>query len=146
MKQYKITNPKYSGEAVVTYNKQGLLNRIDTSSTNMSADVILHFKAAVPATLAQLEAGIGFTTETKIIEADYKVSFEDFWAKYPHKRNSYKVQEVWNRMSNAEQVEAYLNIDLYVRYCRKENSWYKPMLGDRYLRSKEYKTDWNNLK
>jgi hypothetical protein len=146
MQQYVITNnERYSGDAVVVYNAQGQLIKIDTSATNMDAATLQAFKAIVPVRVQELEAGTGFTAATKIIAQDYEVSFEDFWKKYPLKRNRYKAEECWRRMSKGEQIEAYINIDEYTKWAKKQFEGYQPMLADRYLRSKEYKTNWKKV-
>jgi hypothetical protein len=147
MHQYAITNQeRYSGEAIVMYNAKGQLIKIDTSATNMDALTLERFKAIVPVRKEDLEAGRGFTPATIIVAMDSEVSFDDFWKLYPLHRNRYKAEECWRKMGKAAQVLAYLNITEYVKWGKKQFEGYSYMLADRYLRTKEYLTEWNKLK
>jgi hypothetical protein len=108
----------------------------------------MHFKHATPATLHQLlSPGVvkPFSNETVIIEADFEMSFDIFYKDYPLKRNRYKVEKAFNNLSKSDQVKAFYSLHNYKKYLTR-NSWQTPMIGDRYLRDKEFETEWNKIK
>lgn len=110
----------------------------------MSAQTIAHFKNAVPATIAALEQGGCFSSQTLVVESGFEITFEKFYEDYPLKRNRYKAEKYWATMNKSDQVEAWASLTGYKKYL-KANSWLKQMICDRYLRDKEYKTEWSKI-
>lgn len=145
MQKYLISNPRFLGEAHITYNNEGNLIIIDLSNTNLNSTILQAFKNAIPPTEDQLINGNSFTQATKIIEENYTVTFEQFWQRYPLHRNRYKAEIVYNKLSVSIQIQAYENLQQYIKYCKRNASYYTPMLADRYLRTREYETNWNKL-
>lgn len=145
MRRFIITSPKYAGAAELFYNEKGTLSKIDLSQTNMDEFTVQHFKNSVPATVIMLVNGKGFSKETTIVEGDLNVTFELFWQDYPLHRNRYKVEQIWIKLSKTDQVKAFYNLHSYKQYLSK-NNWLTPMIADRYLRNKEFETEWNKLK
>lgn len=144
MRKFLVTSPKFTGQAELTYNGRETLCRIDCTDTDMDQHTIQAFKAAVPSTLAALLQGKGFSSETTIVEAGYEVTFDLFYADYPLKRNRYKAEKVFDAMSKTDKVKAFNSLHFYKKYCTR-NAWYTPMIADKYLRNREYETDWNKL-
>lgn len=139
MKQFLITNPRYTGEAILLYNESGVLFRIDTGETDMQPDVIAHFKYKVPVLVDGLKTA--FSAETNVVEKALVVSFEAFWKKYDHKFNRDRCEALWKRMSKSDQVLSYYKLDLYHRYLRKNATQIK-MHPDTYLRNKAWLNDY----
>lgn len=142
MRRFLITSNKFSGTAELFYNEQDHLAAIDMRQAIMPADVKAAFKRAVPVCLTDLSKS--FTEGTTIVEADFVVSFKQFYDEYPLKRNRFKAEQLFEKMSKTEQVKAYYSLKEYNQYC-KRNSWYTPMIADKYLRNKEYETEWRTL-
>lgn len=145
MRRFFITSAKFTGQAELLYTASGILSCIDATNTNMDEETIKAFKRAVPANIAGLAAGEGFSADTVIVEADFEVDFNLFWKDYPLHRNRYKAEQLFNKMAKTEQVKAYHNLKLYKDYCR-QREWYTPMMADKYLRSREYETEWNKIR
>jgi hypothetical protein len=145
MRRFLISNAeKFTGTAEVTYNNRETLCKIDCTGTDMGEMVIAHFKSAVPATIAGLMHGKSFAPGTTVVEDGYVVTFEMFYKDYPLKRNRYKVEKAWNKLNNSEQVIAFNSLHFYKIYLTRAN-WQTPMIGDRYLKDREFETDWNKL-
>lgn len=145
MRRFLITSPKYNGQAELVYNEKETLCMIDCTKTDMDETVITAFKKAVPAKVSSLLGTCtSFSADTVIVESDFIVSFKRFYDEYPMKRNRFKAEEVFNRMNKTEQVKAFYSLHHYKKYCSK-NQWYTPMIADKYLRNKEYETEWNKL-
>jgi hypothetical protein len=144
MRKFLITSPKFTGIAELIYNAEGTLIVIDCSKTNIDVMRMDHFKRAIPVSLAGLLNNHSFSPDTVIHEADLVISFEEFWQNYPLKRNRYKVEQIWKKMSGTDQVKAFYNLQHYKKYLSR-NSWLTPMMGDRYLRNKEFETEWMKI-
>lgn len=145
MRRFLINSPRFSGQAELMYNDRDTLCKIDCTQTDMDQMTVAHFKHAVPATIPDLLRGKGFGADTTIVEAGYEVTFEQFYADYPLKRNRYKAEEVFNKMNKVEQAKAFNSLHFYKAYCTR-NSWITPMMADTYLRKREYETEWNKIK
>jgi hypothetical protein len=145
MRRFIITSPKFAGQAELVYNEKETLIMIDCTRAGMDEVTIAAFKRAVPVTISTLAGpASGFSSGTLIVEADFVVSFKRFYDEYPLKRNRYKVEQVWNKLNKPDQVKAFYSLHFYKKYLSK-NNWLQPMIGDRYLRNKEYETEWNKL-
>lgn len=132
MKRFLITSPKYTGQAEILYNDSGVLCKIDCTDTNMSNQIIHHFKTSVPAKVEDLQNS--FSSQTTIIEAEYEVSFDMFWKKYNKKINKSRCILLWGKLNKAQQVLAYFGIDQYDRYLKKE-TWRGKADPETYLRN-----------
>jgi hypothetical protein len=146
MRKYLITNPLYSGHVAVLYNAAGLLVLIDFAETSMGENYITAFKAAVPAHSSQLASA--FKPGTTIVEAALKITWEEFYEDWPYKRNAFLGKKIWVKMNEADKVIAYYNKKDYISYCKRQQSKYdyQPMMVDRYLRQREFETEWKKLK
>lgn len=145
MRRFLITSPKFTGQAELVYNEKETLCMIDCTKTNMDENIITHFKRMAPATIAYLQNAHAFSSETMVVEADFVVSFKRFWDEYPLKRNRYKAEQLFGKMSKTDQVKAFYSLHHYKKYLSKNSGWLSPMIADRYLRNKEYETEWNKL-
>jgi hypothetical protein len=143
MKKLLITNPKFTGEVEVYYN-DGILQRIDFGATDMMAGDIAVFKNIVPAVYHELQGAFG--SKTTIVEDAFEITFDMLYKDYPLKRNRYKGEKIFEKMDKTDTVEAWFNLIEYKKYLRRNSHYLTPMIIDRYLGSKEYKTDWSKLK
>lgn len=144
MRRFLITSPKYNGQAELVYNEKDTLCMIDCTKTDMDENVITAFKRAVPSTVQQLQAGSGFSADTTVVESDFVVSFKRFYDEYPLKRNRYKAEQVFAKLSKTDQVRAFYSLHHYKKYLGR-NSWLQPMIADNYLRNKHFETEWNKV-
>lgn len=144
MKRFLVTNTeKFTGQAELVYNDKGTLCIIDCSDTDMGEDIIKHFKNAAPVTIGLLASA--FKHPTIIVEGGFDISFERFYKDYPLKRNRYKAEKAWLKLSDTDQIKAWHSLSSYKKYLNK-NSWMNPMIADRYLSSKEFETEWSKIK
>ena len=139
MKRYLITNPRYNGEAMLLYNPDGLLQKIDLSQTDMSAITITAFKKSVPAVSTELQTA--FSEETVIVESDVVITFEQFWAKYDHKFNKTRCNQLWDRLNKTDKILAFFALDKYNKYLRKHPTQAK-LHPDTYIRNKAWLNDY----
>lgn len=141
MKRFLITSPKFSGQAEIFYNSDGVLCRIDCTDTNMTAIMVHHFKNAVSAHLMELSQK--FSSDTVIVEAEYEVSFDMFWKKYNKKVNKSRCILLWSKLNKSMQVQAFFGIDAYNKFLKKEGEWRKPVDPENYLRNKYWENEYN---
>lgn len=143
MRRFLITSPKFSGQAELVYNEQEVLCMIDATKTGMDENTIAAFKRAVPATIAQLATGQSFGTETTVVEADFVVSFKRFYDEYPLKRNRFRAEKCFEKMTSSQQVKAFYSLPGYKKYLNRTNIF--AMGADRYLTERHFETEWNKL-
>lgn len=146
MKRFLITSPKFNGEAEVHYNERGTLSCIDLRNTDMDEMTVAHFKHATPATLTRLLSpgpACSFSHETVIVEAEFEVTFELFYKDYPYKRNAYKVRAQFEKMNKSDKVKAFYSLHEYKKFLSRTGCF--AMIGDRYLKDKEFETDWKKV-
>jgi len=139
MKQYLVTNPSYTGEAILLYNGTGLLQKIDLTQTDMDANTVARFKRAVPATSDLLAQS--FSEQTTIVASELIVAFEEFWLKYDHKYNKARCEAIWERLTKSEKIQAFYSLDKYFKYLRKHSTQAK-LHPDSYLRNKAWLNDY----
>lgn len=142
MRRFLITSPKFNGQAEIIYNARETLCCIDMTNTDMDEMTVTHFKQSVPVTISSMATA--FSAITTIVEAGFEVSFEKFYKEYPMKRNRYKAEKVWQKLNDTEKVEAFYSLLSYKKYINR-NTWYTPMIADKYLRDREFETDWNKV-
>lgn len=135
MQRFLITSPRYTGEAILLYNGEGLLQKIDCTQTDMDAQTITHFKRAAPVTVDGLQAA--FNAPTVIVESEIVITFENFWKKYDHKFNRDRCEKLWDKLSKTDKVLAYFGLDKYHKYLRKNPLQIK-LHPDTYLRNKAW--------
>ncbi len=144
MRRFLITNSeKFTGQAELVYNEKETLCIIDCSNTNMDQTTMLYFKNAAPITIATM--GKAFSKDTTVVESDFEVTFDKFYKDYPLKRNRFKGEAAFNKLSKTDQVKAFFSLHAYKKYLTR-NTWLSPMISDRYLKDHEFETDWNKIK
>lgn len=145
MRKFLLTSTKFTGTAELVYNDEGLLRVLDFLQTSVTTEqFFLYLKMPPPLTIEHLKNGVGITSTMTVVEAEYEISFEEFWKAYPHKRQRFLVEPVWNKLNTSERVKAFFSLPSLAAY-KKKNPWYNIMLADRYLKEKHYETDWKNL-
>ena len=143
MKRFLITNKKYTGAAEVYYNAEGTLVIINCKETNMDADTIRSFKKAVPATLQELTTGSGFSNDTTIVQAGYRISFDEFWKKYNKKINKMRCIPLYDKLSDTETIECTEGIKAYDKFLNKVEVRQK-LDPENWIKMKAWENDWRN--
>lgn len=139
MKRFLVTSPRFTGTAEIVYNSDGILCRIDCTDTDMDANTIYHFKAKVHPEVEHVAAN--FSSNVTIVAAAITVTFEMFWTKYSHKVNRLRSLKLWEKLPEAEKIEAYFAIDGYRKHL-KALEWKNIQDPDTYLRNKTYKNEY----
>lgn len=139
MKRYLITSELYNGSVEVLY-MDGLLQRIDFSETNCGPHQRMHIKAKVPADFAQFKEAFA-NTKAVIIEADYKISFEAFWNMYGKKVHPSRCRPLWDKLSDADKVKAYIGIKKYNNWLRTQGDRCK-LDPENYLKRKTWENEY----
>jgi hypothetical protein len=146
MKKFVITSPKFSGEINVLYGQPegempGKLQFIDFMKCDLNEEQINYFKSKLPALYQEdISAAFG-KSELTIMESGYRVSFDMFWERYNNKKNRLRAEKQWNKLSAADQANAYFKYYLYERYC-KLNPWYNKALPETYLGDRYWENEW----
>ena len=144
MRSFLITSPKFTGEAKLVYNEKETLCMIDCTTTNMCEQTIKAFKNAVPVTIHQLQNGRCFVAETVVVESNFVVSFKRFYDEYPLKRNRYRAEKCFEKLSKSNQVKAFYSLHGYKKYITKTQIF--AMGADRYLSDHHFETEWEKIK
>lgn len=140
MKRFLIAAPAYTGDAELIFDTVGKLVRFDITKTNMRPEVLQEFKERVPIHIDNLTAAFEGVKVT-ITEADFEISFEQFWKKYNKKINKIRCIPLWNKLTKNEQLKAYLGIDIYDRFLRKEGFRTK-LDPENYLRNRTWENEY----
>lgn len=143
MRKFIITSVKFDGEAVLVYNEKETLCLIDCTKASMTEDTIAAFKRAVPVTIPILQGGQSFSPDTVVRESDFVVDFKKFYDEYPLKRNRYRAEKVWDKMTGTQQVVAYYSLSRYKKYLTRSGIF--AMGADKYLADHHYETEWNKV-
>ena len=151
MKRYIITSPAFSGSVNVLYGTDYKLQFIDFMKCDMSIEQIDFFKTKLPVSLtpspspqergAEMQAAFGKGNRLSIVEEGYKVTFDQFFDRYALRRNKQRVQKLWDKLNEADQVNAYFKLGNYERHLAL-NSWKTKADPDTYLRNRYWEGDW----
>lgn len=143
MRKFLMTSPKFNGAIEFLYSHEEKLLRVDLTNASCSVGQIRKLLSVAPCTIEELRTAFA-DTQAAIVESDFEVTFEMFWEKYDLKRNKKHAEKLWSRMNAVDRAKAYLNIDSYNKYC-KRNEWYNKMYPDTFLRGEHYQTEWDKL-
>ena len=145
MRRFLLTNSKFKGQVELVYNIDGHIQRIDLSETDMTVEQRYGAVCKVPLTIHHLENKVGLHESTIVVEAEFEVSFEEFWREYPYKRNRHLAEAYWQKMDKTSQVLAWIAAKAYRKYCEKNSKWYNPQIAETWLKKKEYQNQWHIL-
>jgi hypothetical protein len=139
MKRYLIQSPLYNGSVEVIYN-DGLLKTLDFTNCSMAKPEIINaFIKKITAEEQYLSSS--FVSNVTIISAEVQITFMMFWNKYNHKINKLRATKLWERMTLAEQIEAYCGIQKYFEFL-KIKGWRGLADPDTYLRNKYWTNEY----
>ena len=145
MKRYLVTNPNFVGSVELIYSPNGMLKKIDFENCIMSEIQVHYFKEKVPSNLNTETVADVFSKETVVIMVAIDITFEMFWDAYKKKINLKRARPLWDKLSAAEQVQAFLGVALYDKYLKKE-SWRSKADPETYLRNKYYENEYETKK
>lgn len=140
MKRYLVTNPNFTGAVELIYLQNGLLQKIDFSNCSMTEIQLHYFKEKAPSNVNTEKVADVFSKATTVIMADVAITFDMFWVGYNKKINKLRCIPLWEKMPQAEQVQAYCHIAVYDKFLKKENRIKAD--PENYLRSKYYQNEY----
>lgn len=143
MRRFIITSKRFEGTAELLYHFDGYLVRIDLTHSKMMPDQVAFLTRKVPIHVSEVILLKSYNLG--IEEKPFEVTVHDFLHMYPYARNTHLVMEYWPRMSRQEQLQAYLSVVEYRKYCERNKAWYKPKIAAAWLKAKEYLNDWKTL-
>lgn len=141
LKRFLITSKNFEGNAEIVYNNS-VLQSINFAEAAMIPAQRKSFKEAVPVGMHGLEA---FVKQYNVVcvEAEYEVTFADFWNGYGKKLNKDRSEKLWAKMTKTEQVLCVMSLPAYHAW---RNRWNKFQYdADRYLREKMWENEWKKL-
>jgi hypothetical protein len=143
MKRYIITSPAFSGSVNVLYGTDDKLQFIDFMKCEMSVEQIDYFTSHLPSICQSQEQLLTSFIKSKlsIVEEGYKVTFDQFFDRYAIRRNKLRVQKIWDKLNEADQVNAYFKLGNYERHLAL-NTWKTKAEPDTYLRNRYWEGDW----
>lgn len=145
MKRYLLKSQGIKGHVEVIYNMSGVLHRLDFANATASRDQIKNYKFAIPVMAENIyeqfkEKGV------HVEEAEFEVTFQDFMREYGYKRNTHLAAKVFPLLTSGEQYKAFVEAIEYRKYCERNASWgYKPMLPEKWLKTKQFLNEWSKL-
>ncbi|MBS1641330.1 MAG: hypothetical protein JST94_11880 [Bacteroidetes bacterium] len=142
MRRFLISNAdKFEGTAEIIYNNAGLLCKIDLTQCVMDGNIIEQVKRVIPFNISLFVEAKWCGVGTTVVEGDYEINFEMFWAKYNKKINKKRALAIWNKINKTEQVKSYYGIEPYDKYL-KETKWRNKADPDTYLRNEMYDNEY----
>lgn len=144
MQRVLITSLRFSGQAEVIYNADGVLTKIDATNCRMDAHNMALLKARTPSHFDKFNDGWK-DMDAIAMTADFEVSLTDFIREYDYNRNTHLLQPIWDKMSKADQVQAVQEATEYRKYRERNKGWYKSKIAATWLKEKQYLNKWKNL-
>ncbi|MDO3641957.1 hypothetical protein [Mucilaginibacter sp. L3T2-6] len=141
MQKYILTSPRFKGQVTFGYDHNGDI----VFYNNEIADevVVKWMKRFIPIDKHELET---FKTKVQatITEVPEDLTFERFWNAYDKKHNRKRTEPLYNKLSDAEKMQALMRIKQYQEYCYlKSRGIADP---EKYIRERYFETDWMKLK
>jgi hypothetical protein len=142
MNKYLITSPRFTGEISVLYGVDSKLLFIDFTKCDLTEEQIQYFKANVPVVFNdKFIDAFGSNNRLSVVEEGYKVTFEQFWNLYEHKVHRPRAEKQWNKLSEADHVNAYFKYAIYKRHLAL-NQWKSKAEPERYLKDRFWESEW----
>ena len=147
MRRFLIASKKYTGVVEVVYSpctQAGdlLLQKIDFTGAELSADKRNGLKKVVPASFESFEAVMTSLGATVVAEA-YEVSFDDYWKQVKKKVNRKRCELLWGKLGKVQQVKVVASLGDYYRHLQKSGRY--EVDPERYLKDEYYETEWRKL-
>ena len=142
MKRFIITSPRFAGEINVLYGLDNKLQFIDFMKCDLSEKQVAFFKNKLPVFYSEKFMEAFGVSKLNVMEEGYVVTFDQFWNRYNLKRNRERSLKLWNKLSVADQVNAFFKLGQYERYLQLE-AWRTKAECDKYLRNRYWENDWS---
>lgn len=141
MNKYIITSPRFTGEIHVLYGSDNRLLCLDFIKCGLTDAQLEYFKNRCPITYTDEFMSAFGKSNLNVIQEGYEVNFEQWWNRYDLKHNKVRCLTMWNRLSEADRVNAFFKLGLYERHLSL-NSWRKKAEPDTYLKDRYWDSEW----
>lgn len=142
MKRFIITSPRFTGEINVLYGVDNKLQFIDFMKCDLTDEQMDFFKTRLPIYFSNDFIKSFGSSRLDVVEEGYHVSFDQWWNRYDLKRNRDRALKVWQKLSEADKVNAFFKLGSYERHLAL-NTWKTKAEPDKYLRNRYWENDWN---
>jgi len=114
MRTFLMTSSAFKGEIRLVYNDLEMLTNCDLTQAQLTLQQHTWFLKRLPTGLEDLKLLITNST-AKLNEVNQEITFDTFWKRYNDRDRSSKKksEKIWNRLSQADQVKAYVYISTY---------------------------------
>lgn len=145
MRRFLLTSPKKKGSIEAIYNFDGQLCRMDFTGMPCDATETKWVKDRTPILVQNIDAAFLGTT-MKATETEFSVTFQDFQREYNYNRNTHLARDKeWPKLTSSIQYTCLIAAIEYRHYCQRNASWYKPMIMDKWIKTKQYLNNWKEL-
>lgn len=141
MNKYIITSPKFSGEINVLYGLDNKLLFIDFMKCDLTEEQIEFFKSKLSVVYSDKFMEPFGNAKLTVMEQGYKVTFDQFWSRYNHKINRIRAEKAWNKLSEADHVNAFFKYPLYERHLALY-PWKTKANPETYLKDRYWESEW----
>ncbi len=144
MRRFLITSPRFTGNIEVHYDASDIICAIFFRA-NLEPKGLQWLKARIPATgsmdIEQAFEGQPVTIEQK----EFEVTWDDFKREYPYSRNMHLALAYWPKLNSSDQYQCFISLAEYRKYYERNREWYKYMLPEKYLKTKQWLNQWAKL-
>lgn len=145
MRKFVITSPKFTGEIHVLYalpdGTPPKLQFIDFMKADLSEDQMQSFKEKLPVWFTDDFMAAFGNSKLTVTEEGYRVSFDMWWTRYNKKINRLRSEKIWNKLTEAEQVNAFVKMPMYDRHLKLEH-WKTKADPETYLKNRYWDNEW----
>jgi hypothetical protein len=142
MRRFIITSPKFTGEINVLYGLDNKLQFIDFMKCDLTEEQTTFFKNRLPVFYTETFLESFGTSRLDVVEEGYRVTFDQWWTRYDLKRNRDRCLKMWNKLTEADQVNAFFKLNMYERHLSL-NAWKTKAEPETYLRKRYWDSDWS---
>lgn len=142
MKHYVLTSESFANQVEFKYNDVGRLILYKDDS-DMSQSQREWMVAHIPISEADLHA-LRNAIKGRLDEVPPDLTFETAYIAFGYPRNRFRAEPLWDKMKEGDRLNCHRSFRPYHRYIERKGI--ATMCFDRYLRERQWETEWNKLK
>ena len=142
MKHFVLTSPSFDGQIELKYNEGArlILYKNDSQMDTVQQDWMLKNIPVMEEQLAFFSSKI----KGRLEEVPPDLSFDTAYKLFGNPRNRFRAEPLWNKMKEGDRMNCIRSYKPYQRYVERKGI--AMMCFDRYLRERQWETEWNTLK
>jgi len=142
MTHYVLTSPSFGGQVEFKYNAIGRLILYKDGS-DMTPEQREWMLKRMPFSAEGLEA-IKAVIKGRLDEVPPDLTFDTAYNHYGYPRNRFRAEPIWNKLKEGDRLNCLRSFRPYRQYVERKGI--AMMCFDRYLRERQWETDWHSLK